>query len=235
MTLGERIRACRQKAGISQEALAALAGVSRQAVTKWESNQSTPSTENLFKLSEIFGTTAGLLPSSPQEGGTALAQQVYSLYKMEEEKKAVEKKRRQKRNLLTALLIAAGYLLLYLTGRIIWCEPSQNSLMGWLFTEKPAGEHSYLYGWLLSSNCFWYAMAVSAIPALLGAYRFSYTTLAGFVIGLVFGMIWGPNPEGARWGHGHDGWAIWGAVFLVSIIAGILAQRRQGAGKMTPP
>lgn len=40
MTLGERIKSCRQKAGLSQEKLAELAGVSRQAVTKWEAGGS---------------------------------------------------------------------------------------------------------------------------------------------------------------------------------------------------
>ena len=52
MTLGERIKSCRQKAGLSQEKLAELAGVSRQAVTKWEAGQSAPSTENLLKLAD---------------------------------------------------------------------------------------------------------------------------------------------------------------------------------------
>ena len=61
MTLGERIKTCRQQAGMSQEKVAELVGISRQAVTKWETNQSAPSTENLFKLAEIFGTTVDLL------------------------------------------------------------------------------------------------------------------------------------------------------------------------------
>ena len=61
MTLGERIKACRQQAGMSQEKVAELVGISRQAVTKWETNQSAPSTENLFKLAEIFETTVDML------------------------------------------------------------------------------------------------------------------------------------------------------------------------------
>ena len=50
MSLGEKIKACRQNAGMSQEKVAELVGVSRQAVTKWEANQSAPNTENMFKL-----------------------------------------------------------------------------------------------------------------------------------------------------------------------------------------
>ena len=67
MTLGERIKACRQHAGMSQEKVAELVGISRQAVTKWESDQSAPNTENLFKLAEIFGTTVDLLLNSEEE------------------------------------------------------------------------------------------------------------------------------------------------------------------------
>ena len=55
MTLGERIKACRQQAGMSQEKVAELMGISRQAVTKWETNKSAPSTENLFIILPISG------------------------------------------------------------------------------------------------------------------------------------------------------------------------------------
>ena len=87
MTLGEKIKACRQAAGMSQEKAAELVGVSRQAVTKWEANPSAPNTENLFKLAEIFGTTVELLLAS-QEAGTSPAEQIYYLYKVEKGKKA---------------------------------------------------------------------------------------------------------------------------------------------------
>ena len=40
MTFGERIRALRQGQGMSQEALAEALGVSRQAVSKWETGGS---------------------------------------------------------------------------------------------------------------------------------------------------------------------------------------------------
>ena len=60
MSLGERIKEQRKNCGLSQEKVAELVGVSRQAVTKWEAEQSAPSTENLFRLAEIFGTTVDI-------------------------------------------------------------------------------------------------------------------------------------------------------------------------------
>ena len=55
MNLGSRIAELRKEKNLSQEKLAELLGVSRQAVTKWESGKSFPDTENLLRLSEIFG------------------------------------------------------------------------------------------------------------------------------------------------------------------------------------
>lgn len=208
MTLGERIKACRQSAGMSREKVAELVGVSHQAVAKWETDQTAPNTKNLFRLAEIFGTTVDLLLTSEKEARSAAL-----------------KKQRWKRNFTAALLAIAGYLVIYLLGRIFWCDLSQSSFIGWLFTVRPSGNHSYLYGWLLSSNLFWYAMAVTSIPALWGKYRFSCVTLIAFVLGLIAGILFGPYPEGAAIGHSHYGWAIWGATFLLSIPAGILAQR----------
>ncbi len=57
MTLGEKISFLRQEKGISQEKLAELIGVSRQAVTKWENGNANPDTENLIRLAEIFGVS----------------------------------------------------------------------------------------------------------------------------------------------------------------------------------
>lgn len=137
MTLGEKIKTCRKSVGMSQEKVAELVGVSRQAVTKWEVNQSAPNTENLFKLAEIFGTTVDMLLDSEDENKQSLAEQIYYLYKMEEEKKASIKKQKLKRNIKIALYIAVGYMAIYLLGRVIWC---QSNLIGWLFSVKPSGE-----------------------------------------------------------------------------------------------
>lgn len=121
-----------------------------------------------------------------------------------------------------------------MAGRVLWCDLSQSTLIGWLVTVRPSGEHSYLYGWLLSSKLFWYAMALSVLPALFGKYKFSCATLIGFAAGLAAGMLFGPNPEGAALGQGDSGWAIWGAVCLVSVAAGILAEKHKKASHRRP-
>ena len=97
MTLGERIKNQRTRAGLSQERVAELVGVSRQSVTKWESGQSAPSTENLFRLAEIFGTTVDMLLDIPDEKNAQstdqaqikeLTSQIQYLYRIESARKA---------------------------------------------------------------------------------------------------------------------------------------------------
>lgn len=61
MCIEERIHRLRKKKGISQEALAEKVGVSRQAVSKWESKQSTPDLDKVIILSEYFGVTTDYL------------------------------------------------------------------------------------------------------------------------------------------------------------------------------
>lgn len=57
MTVGERLKECRFRQGLSQEKVAELLGVSRQAVTKWESGKSLPSSENLLALASLYGVS----------------------------------------------------------------------------------------------------------------------------------------------------------------------------------
>ena len=54
MTLGDRLKEQRKKSGLSQEKAAEIIGVSRQAVTKWEANQSAPSSESLMALASLY-------------------------------------------------------------------------------------------------------------------------------------------------------------------------------------
>ena len=54
MTLADRIQQLRKQKGISQEELADRVGVSRQAVSKWESAQSVPDLDKILLLSDYF-------------------------------------------------------------------------------------------------------------------------------------------------------------------------------------
>lgn len=61
MTIADRILELRKVKGISQEELADKIGISRQAVSKWESGQSIPDLDKIIALSEYFGVTTDFL------------------------------------------------------------------------------------------------------------------------------------------------------------------------------
>lgn len=63
MTLGEKIYALRKKAGLSQLDLADRLGVSRQAVSKWETGEAAPELSKLAALAKEFGVSADYLLS----------------------------------------------------------------------------------------------------------------------------------------------------------------------------
>ena len=57
MTLGQRLKAYREKEGLTQEQFAEYLNVSRQAVTKWEHDAGVPDIENLIAISRRMGVT----------------------------------------------------------------------------------------------------------------------------------------------------------------------------------
>ena len=73
MTLGERIAYYRGKLGLSQGELAEQLGVSRQAVSKWETDAGLPDLERLITLSRLYHITLDELVKgeSPEETAEA--------------------------------------------------------------------------------------------------------------------------------------------------------------------
>lgn len=61
MTLGEKIQKLRKQQGLSQEALAEKVMVTRQTISKWELDRSTPDLNFIAQLSDIFGVTSDYL------------------------------------------------------------------------------------------------------------------------------------------------------------------------------
>ena len=61
MTLGERIALARKQAGLSQEQLGDKLGVSRQAVSKWESEQTNPDVAYVAQMCRLLGVSSDWL------------------------------------------------------------------------------------------------------------------------------------------------------------------------------
>ena len=79
MDVAERLAALRKRAGLSQGDVAERLNVSRQAVSRWETGFTVPSTDNLSRLGRLYGVTldellsysAALPPEKPQEEAPA--------------------------------------------------------------------------------------------------------------------------------------------------------------------
>ena len=66
-TLGKRIMEHRKALGLTQDQLAEKLGVTAQAVSKWENDQSCPDITMLPKLADIFGITTDALLGIPSQ------------------------------------------------------------------------------------------------------------------------------------------------------------------------
>ncbi len=76
MTFAEKLKSIRKQAGMSQEQLAQKLGVSRQAVTKWETDAGIPDIENIMAISALFGISIDELLSN-ERGAKKLADYLY--------------------------------------------------------------------------------------------------------------------------------------------------------------
>lgn len=67
ISTADRLVQLRKEKGLSQEALAAKLGVSRQAISKWERAEASPDTDNLIALADIYGITLDALLDGEKE------------------------------------------------------------------------------------------------------------------------------------------------------------------------
>lgn len=87
MSIGERITELRKSANLSQGQLASVMDVSRQAVSKWENDQSSPDTLKLIQLADVLSTDVEYLATGKQP---TVAEPVV-ITKVEYQEKTVEK------------------------------------------------------------------------------------------------------------------------------------------------
>ncbi len=123
MALAEKLYELRKKNGLSQEQLAERLGVSRQAVSKWESGKAVPESDTLVSISDVFHVTLDYLlkendasaPGSEPAAG--------------EEKRREEPAGRGKRILGTVICVV-GIVCLIVWGLVFVFMPSASARIG---------------------------------------------------------------------------------------------------------
>ena len=112
MTIADRIYNLRKAKNISQEELADKLGVSRQAVSKWESEQSTPDIEKIIILSDYFEVTTD-----------------YLLKGIESDESEKETKPKIDANILTLIATALNFIAILVVCFIIYGEHNPMSIV----------------------------------------------------------------------------------------------------------
>ena len=80
MNIADRIQYLRKQKGLSQEELADKIGVSRQAVSKWESEQSTPDLDKIIVMSDLFEVTTDYILKGIEPVSTTSKKTIKALY-----------------------------------------------------------------------------------------------------------------------------------------------------------
>ena len=80
MNIADRIQYLRKQNGLSQEELADKIGVSRQAVSKWESEQSTPDLDKIIVMSNLFEVTTDYILKGLEPFSTTSKKTIKALY-----------------------------------------------------------------------------------------------------------------------------------------------------------
>lgn len=209
MTIGERIRKLRKEKGLTQEAISSVLGVSRQAIAKWESDQSSPSTENLIKLANLFDISLEDLVDLKEYQTPALEE--YARRKIEEEKKKEERKvfmiQVVKETVLTLIIYTAIYLGSYLIFHL-------------------AGVKNYIWNWLNSYHVLLITSLFSIFFNILGQRRIAFTLLIGTILSIIIGNISGGlSIKQSIIGY-NTGWIYYLIGICISLIVGCFVEHR---------
>jgi len=201
VNLADRIQTLRKAKGISQEELADQVGVSRQAVSKWESEQSTPDLEKIIAMSGFFGVTTdyllkGIEPAADQtQKGREITSKV--LY------------------ISSTTFVAIGLL----CGFGEWNEEQSMEAVWGSMIIQAVGIAGYFIGKILSAEK---APFYAGWLNLIGVSFMPVSMLAGAVSSLVFKQGWiAPYPVG-----GFHALTFCLAFFLVCAISLILLRKR---------
>ncbi|MBR2614028.1 MAG: helix-turn-helix transcriptional regulator [Clostridia bacterium] len=112
MTIGNRITELRKALGLSQEDLADKLGVSRQAVSKWETDVSAPDAFNLIALSKVLQTNVEYIVTGKEVKDVNV-----------EVKNNTDKNHRSNLSILGFILLGGGILMAIIGMFLdfIWC------------------------------------------------------------------------------------------------------------------
>lgn len=194
LEIASRLVKLRKQKGLSQEELADILGISRQAVSKWERAEASPDTDNLILLARIYGVSLDELLSTEDKDEEIKAEVVDRITK-EEEKVIIEEKEEHHNTLIN--IIRSSYVLFLVVAYL---------LLGFLIPDAGFGK-----GWIIFMTIPIIFSLITAIEHK-NATHFAYPVFAAFIF-VGVGMIWG---------HWHPTWIVFVTIPIYYSIAGSL-------------
>ena len=168
MTLREKLIVLRDRAGLSQMELADRLGVSRQAVSRWETGEAVPDTEKVIQLSRIFHVTTDYLlldiDEAPQSAAPA------------ENNRETEQRAAEKRMKRQSIRMHFGWFLLIfgiisLSATLVGAGLYAQTLTGWRTNLGRYGTALFA-SWILALFIVSAALTLCGILILIREYIF---------------------------------------------------------------
>lgn len=164
MTTGTKIQLCRRQAGMSQEALANALGISRQAVSRWETGEATPDTERVIQLSRLFHVTTDYLLLEEVDASAPVA----SAEAVPTNDHALQERRRQLRIFFAKCTLFGGLLAIIAT--LIGAGAYARTLTSWVTSQGRYGT-ALLESWLIYALFISVCVFLTGIVLLIAEYR----------------------------------------------------------------
>ena len=202
MTFGEKLQRLRAREGISQDRLAELLDVSRQAVSRWERDETMPETEKVVRISDCFHvTTDYLLKDGPERFSQDPPRRTPDL----------EGWYREKGYQLGWIAAAVGLVWgLRMTWSALMLGSMSGGQMMWWYLVR------YVFLWLAAAVCGLLAVALGR--RLAGRLRWYHLGWAGVMAG-ISGFLWLLLLRGVS-GGAASGYLPYGLFFAFLLLAG---------------
>ena len=124
MTLGEKLSKLRKEYNYTQEQLADILGVSRQSISKWESDIAYPETEKLIELGKLFECSMDYLLKDDvtEKTGTSVSESTFTEKVTEISKKVMTDKNKGKAKKILKIIgiILAVFLVVDIISMILY-------------------------------------------------------------------------------------------------------------------
>lgn len=124
MTIGEKIREARKSAGLTQEQMAEKLLVSRQAITKWESDKGIPDVDNLKAISTLLNVNIDYLLDNGQDMDTCVIREPIDLS---------QGKKNSKTNIVLEKYLNAEIWVLIAKQKLTRSEKVIDNVLGFVF------------------------------------------------------------------------------------------------------